>query len=206
VIAFKFADVSCSRLLSTLPDIGRTWSTKQFSQVSGGLSVQTATPNRSLAAGASPAPSSGMLARAPSSAGVPLTVQPSDSTMEAGDALGSPGALRAAHALTAPPSLPPYAVVGPAPAHDDAGVAPQTLPDRTGESGSAEMAGGDEVTKFTGVRKNKGGRFSARIKLGGTNRCALVVALSCSAAALSCTELPRAFAPVPLHQPFDMGT
>lgn len=28
-------------------------------------------------------------------------------------------------------------------------------------------------TKYTGVRKNKGGRFSARIKLGGVNRCQL---------------------------------
>lgn len=32
----------------------------------------------------------------------------------------------------------------------------------------------ESATKFTGVRQNKGGRFSARIKIGGSNRCALV--------------------------------
>lgn len=31
---------------------------------------------------------------------------------------------------------------------------------------------GESHTKYTGVRKNKGGRYSARIKLGGANKCA----------------------------------
>lgn len=32
---------------------------------------------------------------------------------------------------------------------------------------------GESHTKYTGVRKNKGGRYSARIKLGGANKCVL---------------------------------
>jgi len=35
---------------------------------------------------------------------------------------------------------------------------------------------GESHTKYTGVRKNKGGRYSARIKLGGANKCGF---LSC---------------------------
>ena len=31
---------------------------------------------------------------------------------------------------------------------------------------------GETATKYTGVRRNKGGRFSARIKIAGTNKCA----------------------------------
>lgn len=36
---------------------------------------------------------------------------------------------------------------------------------------------GESHTKYTGVRKNKGGRYSARIKLGGANKCAATAAL-----------------------------
>jgi hypothetical protein len=38
--------------------------------------------------------------------------------------------------------------------------------------GGSPGEGAEASTKYTGVRRNKGGRFSARIKLGGTNKCA----------------------------------
>jgi hypothetical protein len=44
-----------------------------------------------------------------------------------------------------------------------------------GEGGSVGLtpdANGETSTKYTGVRRNKGGRYSARIKISGTNKCA----------------------------------
>jgi hypothetical protein len=38
--------------------------------------------------------------------------------------------------------------------------------------GLATDAIGETSTKYTGVRRNKGGRYSARIKIAGTNKCA----------------------------------
>jgi hypothetical protein len=50
-------------------------------------------------------------------------------------------------------------------------------PDGTAEHMQAMHASEahETQTKYTGVRRNKGGRFSARIKLGGVNRCAPIV-------------------------------
>lgn len=57
-------------------------------------------------------------------------------------------------------------------------TAPPTLPTMSADGADAAqmeaMHAANEAqetqTKYTGVRKNKGGRFSARIKLGGVNR------------------------------------
>lgn len=57
-------------------------------------------------------------------------------------------------------------------------------------------------TKYTGVRKNKGGRFSARIKLGGVNRyrfpavcclCAMHTSIQRDFECRACMQVPGIF-------------
>jgi hypothetical protein len=89
----------------------------------------------------------------------------------------TPGAAGAA-AAGAAPKLEDESAAGPsgtpegAPATGEDGVvAPPVAtpgPEYMIDAGEA----GETSTKYTGVRRNKGGRFSARIKIAGTNKCA----------------------------------
>ena len=127
---------------------------RHMQQGFGGLPGGNVVPKTEDENGAGPsqnANAAGAAAPAPALGGTPDSAPPAE-----GEAAG-------AGALAGMPGTPGMEFAAPA-------VAPPA-PENMIDYGEA----GETSTKYTGVRKNKGGRFSARIKISGTNKCAPLV-------------------------------